>query len=187
MFQSLLSELRQNFRLRLGVWVILALTMSYVVLVLNDYRKHLQQDYQEALTRLHQLHLIAKQTQWSQRAKQAQELRGQLEARLWQANSKGLAQAMIQSWLQEEVYFARIEEPRSQVETAQVVPKHPQLWQVTAKLDGIFVPKRLQSLLSTIGQSRQLVIIERLDIRYSNTSRFTLVFSAYFAATGSGA
>jgi len=177
---QLLTELRKNTRLRFGLWFIIAIMMIYIILVFNDYHAQLKQDYHTALTRLNQLQSLAQQTQWTERAVQVQDLRTQLEARLWQANTKGLAQAIFQSWLQEEVFFAQIEQPRLQVETAVEVPKNPNLWRVSAEVKGLFVQKRFYSLLLEIAKSPRTIVTERLDIRESSPPRFTLVLTAYF-------
>ena len=182
---SLITELRRNTRLRVGVWAIVAIILTYTVMVVNDYHKQLQADYDKALAHLNQLQSIAKQTQWAERASKAQELRTQLAARLWQADTKGLAQAIFQTWLQEEIFFARIEKPQLHVEEAVDVAKYPQFWQVTAKLKGAFVPKRLISLLSAIAKHPQLVVTERLNIRHHRKKpTFIFIVSAYFQAPG---
>jgi hypothetical protein len=176
----IISELQKNTRLRLGVWLIMALLMGYVVLVLNDYQMRLKRDYQEALSQLHQLQTMTTQSQWSQRASQTHELLGQWQARFWQADTKGLAQAMFQSWLQEELYFAQLADSRLQVETTVEVPNQS-LWQVSAKLDAVFVPKRLYNFLLVLSTHPQLVVVERLEIQYSQVKpKFSLVMNAYF-------
>jgi hypothetical protein len=177
---QLLIEMRKNTRLRFGLWFIIAILITYVILVLNDYQVELKRDYQNALTRLNQLQALAQQTQWPERALQVQDLRTQLEARLWQANTKGLAQAIFQSWLQEEMFFAQVKQPRLKVENAVEVPKNPNLWRVSAELKGIFVQKRFYSLLLEIAKSPRTIVTERLDIRQSSPPRFTLVLVAYF-------
>lgn len=174
---ALLLELRQNFRLRIGLWLIIGLFLSYAVIFLNTYQGKIKKDYQEALHRLHQLRTIAKQTQWPQRATQIHQLLQQLEARLWQAETKGLAQAMFQSWLQEEMYFAQFENPRLDMQAPLEVPNYPQIWQVTADLNAGISPIKLHQFLSGLLQNPQLVAIEKLDIRFS---RVNLTISAYF-------
>ena len=182
---SLITELRRNTRLRVGVWAIVTILLTYTVMVINDYHKQLKKDYDKALASLNQLQSIAQQTQWAERASGAQELRTQLAARLWQANTKGLAQAMFQTWIQEEIFFAKVEKPILVVGDAMDVPKYPQFWRVTAKLTGAFVPKRLFALLAEIAKNPRLAVTERLDIRHhQKRPKFIMVVSAYFKAPG---
>ncbi|MDM8560489.1 hypothetical protein [Candidatus Parabeggiatoa sp. HSG14] len=178
-FYQLISELRKNTRLRIGIWLIMAILIGYAATFLNNHKVQLENNYKNALTRLSQLQNIADQTQWAKRSIQVQELHTQLKARLWEANTKGLAQAIFQSWFQEEIYFAQISKPALNVEAALEVPKSS-LWQVSARLNGAFIPKRLHQLLLEIAKSPRIIVIERLEIRKSPTPRFTLIIKAYF-------
>lgn len=107
-FSLLVTELRKNTRLRVGLWFIIVLSLSYIVLLLNDYQETLQQEHQNTLKRLNQLQNIAHQNQWLERASQTQALRTQLEVKFWQANTSGLAQATFQKWLDTEVHRANM-------------------------------------------------------------------------------
>jgi hypothetical protein len=67
-----------------------------------------------------------------------------------------------------------------QVESTLDVPQNTQLWQVTAKLDAIFSPETVESLLAALTKNPQLVVTERLQIYYQRNPRFTLIITAYF-------
>lgn len=178
--ESLLTELRKNTRLRLGLWIIAAIIISYIIILMNDYSTQLQQTYHDTLTRLNQLQSVANQTNWVVRKDQIHQQLGQLKTRLWQADTKGLAQATFQKWLNAEVAKANIENARLQVESTLDVPQNTQLWQVTAKLDAIFSPETVESLLAALTKNPQLVVTERLQIYYQRNPRFTLIITAYF-------
>jgi hypothetical protein len=180
-FSSLLTELRKNTRLRAGLWLIVALLISYIVLLLNDYQTQLQQAHQNALTRLNQLQTIANQTQWLERAAQAQTLRTQLEVKFWQANTQGLAQATFQKWLNTEMNRAQIKKKAHlRIISTIEMPKYTNVWKITARLDAPFTPQSLEMLLLAIAQHPLFVVTERLEIRHSRTPRFTLIINAYF-------
>jgi len=180
-FSSLLTELRKNTRLRAGLWLIIALLTSYIILRLNDYQIQLQQEYQNAFTRLNQLQTIANQTQWLERAAQAQTLRAQLEVKYWQANTQGLAQATFQKWLNTEMNRAQIKkEAHLRIISTIEMPKYINVWKITARLDAPFTPQSLKMLLLAIAQHPLFVVTERLEIRHSRTPRFTLIINAYF-------
>ena len=180
-FSTLIIELRQNTRLRVGIWLIVALLLSYLTLLFNDYNAQIKQDYHNALTRFNQLQTLSQQTFWLERANQAQTLRTQLETRLWQADTKGLAQATFQKWLKTQADRATLENVRLQVEPALDVPHHSHLWQVTARLQARFTPNSLNMLLLAIAKQLQLTVIERLEVR-QNQPRITVIIHAYFQA-----
>ncbi len=182
-FSSLSTELRKNTRLRAGLWLIVAISISYVVLLLNDYQVKLQQEHQSASTRLNQLQTITSQTQWLERAAQAQALRSQLQVKFWQANTQGLAQATFQKWLDTEMKRAKmIKKAYLRIKSVLEMPNDTNAWKVTARIDAPFTQRSLNRLLFAIAQHPLFIVTERLEIRHSRTPRFTLIVSAYFKA-----
>jgi len=182
-FSSLSTELRKNTRLRAGLWLIVAISISYLVLLLNDYQVKLQQEHQSASTRLNQLQTITSQTQWLERAAQAQALRSQLQVKFWQANTQGLAQATFQKWLDTEMKRAKlIKKAYLRIKSVLEMPNDTNAWKVTARIDAPFTQRSLNRLLFAIAQHPLFIVTERLEIRHSRTPRFTLIVSAYFKA-----
>jgi len=179
---SIVAELRNNTRLRIGVWLILAILASYSLIVLNDYQKKVEANYNIISNKLTQLHDITKQTEWQKRAEEAHSFRVILEDKLWIANSKGLAQADFQAWLLIQAKASKIENYNLKTEDTTEVDDG-KLWRVVGKLEGNFSPSSLNRLLLSISQHPQLIVIEKLSIRkFGKRSVFTLVVSAYFQA-----
>lgn len=181
---NFINEFLKNVRLRIGIWLIVALLLTYLVTLFSDYQRQLQENYTGVLNRLTQLQTLAQQTAWRDRANQAQALRNQLETRLWQAETKGLAQATVQKWLSGEVERIKFEQPYLQVEAATESLKYPGLWVVTARLDATFEAQSFESLLLAIVEYPSMTVTERLEIRQIGLSvpKFTLILSAYFMA-----
>ena len=180
-FSLLVTELRKNTRLRAGLWFIIGLLLSYIILLLNDYQGTLQQAHQNAIKRLNQLQSVAHQTQWLERASQAKALRTQLEVKFWHANTQGLAQATFQKWLDTQVNSAKMEKANLRIQSTFALPKQPNIWKITARLDASFTRQSLHQLLLAMAKHPQFIVTERLEIRNQNRiSRFTLIVSAYF-------
>jgi hypothetical protein len=184
MFSQLLTELRQNIRLRVGVWLIIVILMSYTILRLNDYNKRLYQEYQEAAIHLNHLQTVANQTYWEERSQQALNSRYHLEGRLWEASTKGLAQATFQKWLNTQLTKAKIDENVNlKVDRAKDVANVANVWQVTAKLEANFEAKNFNLLLAALTKNLQLTTIERLNIRLIRKRlKFSLIIVAFFQA-----
>jgi len=181
---ELLQELKKNTRLRIGLWLILAIVAFYSLLLLNDYKLGLQGQYQAKVTHLARLQDVTSQAQWIERAELAESAKVVLEEKLWIAASKGLAQADFQAWLSGQVNAAKIKESQMQVEEAKDAPQQTNIWLVNAKLDGIFEPEALDRLLFNFAQHPQWVVIDSFEVRQSNRKpRFTLLVSVYFQAT----
>ena len=178
-----LKELRQNQRLRVGSGLIVIILIIYMMLGLNDYYYRLQQDYYNAVTQLTQLQTVVTQKFWLDRAAQTQQSLTEFEARLWQANTKGLAQATFQKWFNDQVNLAKINNTRLTVDPAIKVEQPAYLWQVTLQLEGQFEAKKLHNLLLAIAQNIQITVTERLDIiPLTSRPKFTLIITAYFQA-----
>lgn len=180
-FITLLDELRKNTRLRLGIWLIVAILIIYTITLANDEQKRWQQEYHTAATRLTQLQQLLQQTQWNQHANQAKSLIEQLEAKLWQAETQGLAQASFQKWLNDKIQAAKIENTNLQIEPALLLTTPENIWRVTARLQGNFVAKQLDSLLLSIATNPQMIILENVEIRgKAYQPKFSLIIHAYF-------
>lgn len=180
-FSLLVTELRKNTRLRAGLWFIIGLLLSYIILLLNDYQGTLQQAHQNAIKRLNQLQSVAHQTQWLERASQAKALRTQLEVKFWHANTQGLAQATFQKWLDTQVNSAKMKKANLRIQSTFALPKQPNIWKITARLDASFTTQSLHQLLLAMAKHPQFIVTERLQIRNQNRiARFTLIVSAYF-------
>lgn len=187
MFENIIAilskELKANLRLRIGLWLILALLIGYFAILLNDYQIQLEQDYRKALERLQHLQTVAQQTQWAERTVQAKEIRSQLEASLWQASTKGLAQATFQQWLNTQLERNKVENAYTQVKPALEVSQQENLWVVSAQIDAKFSPRPLEQFLLTIARYPLLIVTEQLEIRrLGKLSNFKLMISAYFQA-----
>lgn len=183
MATNFLNELQQNPRLRGGLWLIIGILLLYAFLRLQTYERQLVSEYNSTITHLARLQEVVSQAEWTNRAEKAQATRVELESRLWMADSKGLAQANFQAWLDLQSQTSKIEEQRLQIEDTVVVPDHEKLWKVTAQLRGNFEPDKLQRILYRIANHNQLIVTERLEIRQNlRQPIFTLVVTAYFAA-----
>lgn len=179
---DLFAQLRANPRLRLGLWVVAAILASYPVVWLHDYRQELTREYYSAVERLQRLQEIRTQQGWEAHAQAATALREGLENKLWRAQSKGLAQATLQAWLQERIKTLEVERARVDTEAVSDVVDMPGVWKVSAKCGGVFVPEKLEQLLKQVSEHPQWLSVEHLEIRHSFTSSFTLLVNAYFLA-----
>ncbi|MBE9561406.1 MAG: hypothetical protein IMF12_00900, partial [Proteobacteria bacterium] len=175
------NELRNNTRLRLGVWLIIGLLLGYSIMLLNDYRLKTQQEYTTVVARLSQLETIANQSQWLDRTTEIRQVRKKVQGQLWQANTKGLAQATFQQWLRTITKQLKIDTKRLQVDPALDVSKYNDVWQVTAKIRGNFTRKNLTDFLLKIATNPSIVVIEMLDVYESKEQlRFVVIIKAYF-------
>lgn len=179
-WQAARDEWRKNARLRMGVWLVLGILAIYGVLWLNDQIAPLQQDYRRLHRQLARLEQLKVQRHWPESAERAALLRQQMESRLWQASSPGLAQANLYGWLHEHLKKIAIDQALIQVEEAAEILPEQAVWQVSAQLTGRFEASSLLKLLRAVEADERLTVIEQLDVRQEPVPRFTLIIKTYF-------
>jgi membrane protein implicated in regulation of membrane protease activity len=181
---ALWGELQQNARLRIGGWVVLLIILSYPILLLSDWKKAIQADYESVAAQKQRLEALAGRQEWVERVDAAKAVSVQMEGRLWNAESRGLAQADFQKWLDKLVKQAKINDARIRVEPAVDIAGHEGVWQTPATIEGPFDQQSFFDLLHAVEANEQLVSVEQLDILHQNKAqkqgRFTLVLKAYF-------
>ena len=179
--QQLLGEWRRNPRLRLGGLLVCAILSGFGVLMIGDYRDQLQEDYTRQQIRLRKMLDLSKQEQWPDRADEARVQLLRFEELLWKAESKGLAQATVQSWFSRRLGKAGLQHLKIDTELADEVAGGKGMWQVTANLDGVLDRAQLVELLGLLELHDKLITIEQIKItRIRNGFRAILQVRAWF-------
>lgn len=93
------AQLRENTRLRLGVWVTVGIVWLYGVLWGSDQVGVLRQSAWQSRLELDRQRAVAAQTGWPGRAEQAQRQLEELRAMTWVEAERGLAEAALQDWV----------------------------------------------------------------------------------------
>lgn len=184
--EQLQLQWRQNSRLRLGGLLVCAILSGYVLLLAGDYRDQLLEDYAQQQLRLRKLQNISKQAEWPQRAEQAQARLLRVEGLLWQAESKGLAQATLQSWFNRNLPKIGLRDLKVDTELAHEIPGGKGMWQATANLDGVLDRGQVVKLLGLLELHDKLITIEQLKItRTRKGFRMQLQLRAWFQGAAS--
>ena len=177
---SFLEEWRDNQRLRLGGRLILAILLIYAVLLFSDEQKSVERESRDLYERIKRLETLTRQSGWPERAQAARAVLVQMESGLFTVESRGLAQANIQTWLDSQIKKMSIDKARVQVDQARSVPGRDDILHVTASVDASFDHEKVIELIKRIETDAHIMVIEQLDIIRQKRERFTLVFKAYF-------
>lgn len=195
MFATYLAQIRNNPRLRWGIWLIFGILWLYAILVLRDQLGEKTEQYAGTLKKLARIQAEASQKDWLERVGPAKILRVQVESRLWQAGTSGLAQAAFQDWLNQMFLQAAVSRPTitlsaldekvpekaDEAEKAGATAAVPDdLWKVKAKLEFDFNPPAFLSLMTLIGGYEKKTVFESLVIRKEPFPRVEAVVVAYF-------
>jgi len=199
MFDNLLSQLRDNPRLRWGVALIIGIFWLYSILLLRDSLQQQTQQHRATAQALARLQAQLAQPQWTTRVTPAKVMAVQLEGKLWQAATPGLAQAAFQDWLNASMAKAGISKPQISVTVleeaapnaaAQNLGSSPtssppsstpaDLWKLKAKLSLEFNAPSLMSFLTLIENHDKQIIVAALNVRKEPSPRVDMELYGYF-------
>ena len=186
------AGLKDNPRLRLGFWLIVAIFWLYGLLLLRDEARLVASEHLALARKVTRLQAQARQTEWAARVEPA--LAGQiaLESRLWREATIGLAQATFQDWLNQAVQQSSLTRgvvtvaaqednlPDKNVATKTESGLNQDIWKVSAKVGFEFTPKGLYGFLGRVEGNDQQIIVESLVVRGPPTPRVEMVLVAYF-------
>ena len=176
------AELAANPRLRLGIWVIVAILAGYLAFVAQAERVDAASaafaSADAALTRGRDL---LDRQDWSERLAASRAVEADLQDRFWQAPNQGLAQARLRAAVDDLTAGLALGLPRVDLGASRAVADAPGLWQVQARLVGQAVGPAALRLLQRMASHPQKLVVERLDLtRRPGSMRVEILLSGYF-------
>ena len=177
---ELVRQWQETPRLRGGAMIILSIIFFLCLDSLTNYKAEIETDYVTTEKKYQKLHYIAQQ-QWSETAEQTRASLVEFEQNLWQAETKELAQAKIQSWLGRKI---KIKGLNTHVSSATELVETSQLWQVETEIKGIMSWQQLVKLLGLIELNPNNMLIKALTIQTStNQLRIEIQLTSIFQAS----
>jgi hypothetical protein len=176
---ALLGELRSNRRAALGVLAIGLLAGAYGLILLGDAGEALRTSYVQASQRLQRIAASGEEHNWAARAAASAKLRQGLEARLWPADSDGVARADLQDLVTKAAREAGVARLRVTVELARPKELPPDLRQVTATIGGQYDDRSLLRFLDLIEREPRLLVVDRLHVQQHPIASFEMTLFAY--------
>jgi len=177
--RSLQIELKENFRLRMGLWSIGLIVLFYLALVQSVRVEDAYLAFVQQAERLDRAETLLQQDDWVSRAEAENAAFEELSGKLWQAETLGLAQASMQGALGAITQTLNLRNSRMRSGTAQVVEGVDGVWQIQVQLDAQYSSGDELGLLYQMAQSSKLMVVERLDLQ-PNSRRLSLIVSGYF-------
>lgn len=179
-FASLSRQWRENPRLRLGGWVVLAILALYLFLVLGDARQAWAVRVAEASDRLERVRSLVGQDVWVERAAQAAQSLSALEAEIPAAATPGLAQAAMQGRLRELV-SSYGDAVVVEVAAASPVDGDEGWIRVPATLTAQAIASgRALQLVQSLEAQPQLVVVDSLAFDNREPSRMVLTVHGFY-------
>ena len=173
------GEFAGNARLRWGIWAILAIALVYAALLQSERRGAVHREYAAEAERLARAQTLLGRQDWPQRLESEREAHAALAARLWQAETPGLAQAGVQAALGEIIRGLNLRNPRIRPGASQAVPEAADMWRVQVRLNASYAPGEELQVLHAVSTYPKKLVVDKLDL-HRRSKRLSLILSAYF-------
>jgi len=199
MIANFLQQLRDNPRLRWGVALIIGIFWLYAILSLRESLQQQEQQHRATSQAITRLRAQLAQPEWAARVMPAKIMAVQLEGRLWQAPTSGLAQAAFQDGLNSIMLKAGVTQPQITVTVIdEAVANEPNqnrdsgqngdsgtgtpanLWKIKAKLGFGFSAATLLEFLNRIETHDKQIIVATLIVRKEPMAYVELELLGYF-------
>ena len=133
----------------------------------------------ERRTQLARIDQLGKTDVWHQRRAETEPLRVQAGARLWDAETDGIAQANFQSWIIERANRAGIGRVDIRTSINASANNSLKLRQLSAQVSGQFEAASFFKYLQAVAGDDRLLVIDRLEIRTGPVPHFEMVVGTF--------
>lgn len=175
------DQVKANARLQVGLGVTAGIMILWIVLVLADWREARISVLKDSIVHLEQTRSLARQTDWPERAAQAQEIVETLKAEIPQASSPGMAQAEFQGWLRELAEKQSLP-VRMEVQAPVHLAQPENIVRVSATLNGSLPPGQVLALVERIESRQSLATVPVMTLRSDTSTRsFSMTVNGYYS------
>ncbi len=181
--RELRRQLEATPRLRWMVYAVFFIFGSYLILLLDDSRVALWEDYRQVAARAAKLESLREidPAEFAAFLESEQAMNAAVRKRFWMASSRGLAGAEFQSWLRFLASESKLGKLRINLgEVRPVESVDAPLWRVEAELTGEITPSDVRTLLGMLAESERAVSVENLSFSPARGDRLSLQLAADF-------
>lgn len=180
-------ETRKNPRIHLLILAFLGILLLGLWFRIGDSHRDAEKQLADHAQQLALLHRLAGQTEWKARRENIQHLRVQLESRLWEAESDGLAQANYQDLITRLGQFANLPRVDVHVEIVGTSAANQTYRQMAATVSGPFTADGLAKFLASLESDGHMLVVDRLRVETTPVPRFEMQLSTYLRPTAPAA
>lgn len=173
------AELAENARLRLGLWLVLALAVFYTVLLQSDRLDNAYRESALEADRLARIQATLTSADWQASLRAERETNARLAERFWRAQTPGLAQANVQAAVNEIAGGLELRDSRIRPGVSQAVPDTPGIWRVQMQFTASYRRGDELEVLHRLATYPRKLVVDRLDLSRNN-ERLRVILSAYF-------
>ena len=173
------SEFTENPRFRAGIWTVVLLALFYGVQLQSERLGAAYEDYASQADRLARIEATLRSGDWEEWLRAEQETNNRLAAKLWRADTAGLAQANLQAALGEITSDLELRNLRIRPGVSQAMREAPGVWRVQMQLSASYREGMELEVVYRVAAYPRKIVVDRLDISRGN-DRIRLTLSAYF-------
>ena len=194
---NFLNQLRDNPRLRWGMTLIAGIFWLYAILLLRDSLQEQTLQHRAAAQAVSRLRAQLAQPEWISRVAPVRTIAVQMEGRLWQAPTSGLAQAAFQDWLNAAMVKAGAASPQITVTVIDEAVANASgqnqgqnqdsgtttpagLWKIKAKLGFSYSAETLLNFLGRIENHEKQIVVGTLSVRKEPMPHVEMELYGYF-------
>lgn len=176
-------EAEANPRVYWGLWAIAAVVALYLVVLVAGWAGRAETALIADKQRLVDLRTTANDAVWLERREQSETLRTTLAARLWTAETEGIAAASFEDWLRSNAQVNGLGQPQIRIANTQAGRVEdlglPGVRRLTAQMTTLLEPRALTGFLTALGMSERLVVVDRLRVLPEPANRIEFELSIY--------
>lgn len=177
------AEAEGNVRVYWGLWAIAAVIALYCVIVLAGFASRAETALAADKQRLVELRTTANDAVWLERQAQSDTVLTTLRARLWSAETEGIAAASFEDWLRSNAQVNGLGAPQIRIANTQAARVEdlglPGVRRLTAQMTTMLEPRGLNGFLTALGMSERLVVVDRLRVLPEPANRIEFELSIY--------
>jgi hypothetical protein len=177
--QQFIAEISGNVRLQ---WILAgsgAAIALLMILTVSDWVDAARSDLSAKRSAIIRLSRIADEKNWDQRAAGVDQLRAEMENKLWPGDTDGVARADFQDWVDQAARLAAM----GAVDVRPDIEAKPSnalgLRKMSASVTGVFDPAAFDRFLNTIYSHNRLLVIEKIKIQTAPIARFDMYLATY--------
>ena len=177
----LAAELKENFRLRLGVWMILVILLTWVSLVWSDANRAMYDTTRVLEREWLSLSEMESAGVWQSRLQEMEQAAASESAKIWSADSAGLAQAKVQATLGSLLLRDEFVNQSIKAGIPQPLPDLDGVYRLRVRVGTSFTPQQLRDSLLRLSRQVPHLEVDQLELRRNGVRwNAELVLSAYF-------
>ena len=180
-----LRELKANARLRLGVWLLTALLMALLLGAQCERLADAEAAYAVQARQLAAVEAALARRDWPQLLEAERAANTSFTPSFWQAETEGIAQAMLQAAVNGIVEELDLRRPRIKASLGEPVPNLPGVCRVQVELSTEYAAGGELRLIRAVATHNPRLFAERMGLGRRN-ARVAMTLTAYFVVDEGG-